>query len=367
MKQCIFILAFLSLSTFGFAGTITGVIRNTEDGKPRVVSIPLEDGQEVPTQEQIAEALTPRREHRKLHLAEMLSYLTVCLDFYDQGKATGFFYSIPLPDNPSLHLPVIVSNRHATENASRTSFVLTLVSNSNDLPTTNSISVTIDNRENPWIHHPDPRIDLSVLPIGRKLNELEFHGLIPFIAPMNSSFIPDDDYMQSITQTDDVIMIGYPAGLRDEVNNQPIFRKGILATSPSKNFGGERKFLVDMAVYPGSSGSPVLLFSETAYLARGLEQPGLHFDGRLKLIGINAATYQSTVTGQVIPVPIPTVVEERHVSALETTEGGSSDSQRIWVGLTNVPNSIGIIIHASCLKEMEAYVRNCVLGVVRGE
>lgn len=184
---------------------------------------------------------------------------------------------------------------------------------------------------------------------------------------MNSSFIPDDDYMQSITQTDEVIMIGYPGGLRDELNNQPIFRKGILATSPSKNFGGERKFLIDMPVYGGSSGSPILLFSETEHLERGGTQAGIHLGGRLKLMGINAATFTSTETGLIVQIPVPTVVEGSVDGNTESATTETTSPQYLWGSLTRIPNNIGVVIHASCLKDMETYVARRVLGGVDDE
>lgn len=369
MKQLILNCTFISLTAnLCFASNIVGVTKNTESGTPKVISIPMEDGQEVPSQQQLQQAVMPKTEHRNLYPAEQLSYLTVCLSFKSSNavsSATGFYYSIPHPTNPTLHIPVIISNKHATKDALETKIVLTLSSNS--LPSMQSFPITIINRTNPWINHPDPSIDLSVLPIGALLNELELHGVVPFIAPMDSSLIPDDDYMKTITQTDEVIMIGYPGGLRDEVNNQPIFRKGILATSPSKNFGGERKFLIDMPVYGGSSGSPVLLFSETAHLERGGTQPGIHFSGRLKLIGINAATFTSTETGMIVQIPVPTVVENNIDEITESSTNATISTQYLLGTLTRIPNNIGVVIHASCLKDMETYVASRVLGGVDNE
>ena len=156
-------------------------------------------------------------------------------------------------------------------------------------------------------------------------------------------------------------MIGYPGGLWDNVNNQPIFRKGILATSPSKNFGGRREFLIDMPVYWGSSGSPVLLFSEGAFLDRrkGEGLKGVMLGGRLKLLGINYATITNTVKGKVVPVPVPTVVEDTEPTDNTTNGQQRSVAQRFELeAKMGVPNNIGIIIHASRLKEIEEMFAN---------
>jgi hypothetical protein len=67
-------------------------------------------------------------------------------------------------------------------------------------------------------------------------------------------------------------MIGYPAGLYDERNASPIWRIGIIATSPLVGYAFTPLyqkayklpsfidgFLVDAPVYPGSSGSAVVI------------------------------------------------------------------------------------------------------------
>ena len=168
-------------------------------------------------------------------------------------------------------------------------------------------------------------------------------GKKPFFFALNSSYIADEEYLKSITQTDEVIMIGYPGGLWDDVNNQPIFRKGILATSPRKNFQGRREFLIDMPVYWGSSGSPVLLFSDGMYFDRNSGSGML--GGRVKLLGINYATITNTVTGKVVPVPVPTVVESEPDTRSATNSQVPNTTQRFSLeAKMGIPNNIGIII-----------------------
>ena len=55
-----------------------------------------------------------------------------------------------------------------------------------------------------------------------------------------------------------VFMVGYPIGLWDNVHNRPLIRRGITATDPRLDFEGRPEFVVDMASFPGSSGSPVI-------------------------------------------------------------------------------------------------------------
>lgn len=364
----IFAVFLVYFSCSGYAANVVHIIETVSDGTTNISAMAMNDTPRADFSQAQPGVAISLATLPVLAPAELLSYSTVCLYFTSSNSvssATGFYYSIPHPSQPSLHIPVIVCNKHATKDALKTRIDLTLTSNS--LPSTNSLPLIIDNGCFAWIHHPDPSVDLSVLPIGIIWNELEAHGIRPFTIPMNASIIPTDDYMKRITQFDEVIMIGYPGGLRDEVNNQPIFRRGSLATSPLKNFGGERKFLINMPVYPGSSGSPVLYLANSGVFAGPSGDPGIRFDLRVKLVGINSATYMSTVTGKVIPVPVPTVVEDGPTPDIAPAEGEMTGPRYRLETQSNVPNSIGIIIHAACLKEMETYILDRVLGGARNE
>lgn len=61
---------------------------------------------------------------------------------------------------------------------------------------------------------------------------------------------------------ENVVMVGYPNGLYDTVNNYPLFRTGKTATHPAIDYNGKKKALLDMACLPGSSGSPVFILDE---------------------------------------------------------------------------------------------------------
>lgn len=365
MKLVMKVLSVCAFTVSCYGGNIVGYTTEVLNGKTNVVTVSIKDDKmrENVQTKQVAQAVTPRMDRPKLHMAELLSYVTVrltCVRANGTSCGTGFFYDIPHITDPALHLPVIVSNRHVVKDVVETIVVLTLA-DTNFFPSSETYAIKINNRAFPWIGHPDASVDLSVLPIVPVLNHMQSQGKKPFFFPLNSSFIPDEEYLKSVTQTDEVIMIGYPGGLWDNVNNQPIFRKGILATSPSKNFGGRREFLIDMPVYWGSSGSPVLLFSEGTHYdrSRGQGAGGVVLGGRLKLLGINYATITNTVTGKVVPVPVPTVVED-----VVPTDNAANGQQRNVAqrfeleAKMGVPNNIGIIIHASRLMEIEEMFAN---------
>jgi hypothetical protein len=55
----------------------------------------------------------------------------------------------------------------------------------------------------------------------------------------------------------EVLFVGYPNDVYDQVNNLPVIRAGKIASMPKVDFNGKPEFLIDAHVWPGSSGSPV--------------------------------------------------------------------------------------------------------------
>lgn len=111
--------------------------------------------------------------------------------------------------------------------------------------------------EESWFFHPDPNVDLCAMPLAEILYTLKAKGIFPFFAPFDDSLIPSEEDLESLTALEDIVMIGYPNGVWDDVNNQPILRKGITATHPNKDYKGRKEFMGDIASFPGSSGSPI--------------------------------------------------------------------------------------------------------------
>jgi len=66
-----------------------------------------------------------------------------------------------------------------------------------------------------------------------------------------------------------IVMLGYPAGIYDPNNAQPVLREGVIASEPARDYSFDPNmkyyvaspipgFLIDANVYPGSSGSVVI-------------------------------------------------------------------------------------------------------------
>jgi hypothetical protein len=199
-------------------------------------------------------------------LSEQLLFSTVRIETNTKngihGTGTGFFFRIKIDENR--HLPLIITNKHVTADAKAGQFFLHERDTTKESPTPSgqSFVVGFDNFESRWIGHPNSNVDLCAMPFGPIGAQSESQGKNPFSISLGEDVIWSDDDLSTLSAVEDVVMIGYPIGLWDEKNNLPIFRRGITATHPAIDFQGRSEGVIDIAVFPGSSGSPVLLLNE---------------------------------------------------------------------------------------------------------
>ena len=222
-------------------------------------------------------------------------------------NGTGFFFNFEHGDLP---FPAIVTNRHVLEGAHLVEYTLREIDPAAPLKVIGNNFIQQNNAEGLIVLHPDPDIDLAILPIGHALYELEEErGRHPVIAEITSNHFADkNDPMWDETLLP-VQMIGYPNGLFDEVNNRPIVRSGHIATSFPMDFNGKPEFVVDMACFPGSSGSPVFSFHEGVVEREGKKAIGYRFG----LLGVLYAGPLISQNGQIIRENIPSTTEQVYV------------------------------------------------------
>ncbi len=106
--------------------------------------------------------------------------------------------------------------------------------------------------------------------------------------------------------------VGYPNGLWDRKNNLPIARRGITASPVAVDWNGRNEFLIDCAVYPGSSGSPIYLFSPSG--TRLTTGHRLVPTNEVMLLGVVKSVFMQTVPGDVRMVPVPTGTEKQNLA-----------------------------------------------------
>jgi hypothetical protein len=252
------------------------------------------------------------------------------------GTGTGFFYAFC--QDGERNVPAIVTNKHVVAGALRGHFSLTLRGADGGPLVGQHITIELDNFAGRWIHHPDAAVDLCAMPIAPLLREAEALQRSFFFISLDHKLLPSDEELRELGALEEILMIGYPNGIWDSINNMPILRRGVTATHPNLNYEGRREFLIDAACFPGSSGSPVFLFNVGSWSDRrgNIIMGSL----RLKLLGVLYAGPQHTATGEVRIVNIPT--------------------QQKAVAISSIPNNLGLIIKASRLIEIDNIMRTMI-------
>jgi hypothetical protein len=241
---------------------------------------------------------------------------------------TGFYYTFLSDLNTNNAIPVIVTCKHVIANSNIGILDFSL-GKTNELGRLQPhFRVTLTNFESYWIKHPDSNIDVAIMPIGSFLKNLAIDGKRLDWFSFKEGYLLTDQEVAQIGVFQNVKFIGYPIGISDELNNLPIVREGMTATDISIDYEGRKEFMIDAAVFPGSSGSPVVIAEQGIYsnIAGGLSS-----GNELYLLGILFAGPQYNDKGHIVIQNIPTSYETNT--------------------LTSIPCNLGLVIKAEVLND----------------
>lgn len=203
-----------------------------------------------------------------LTITEQLMYSTVRLTMeYNSGQrghATSFVYTWQQEQRT---YAALITCAHAIKNAQNIKITLHkghLASSNNPEPIEEDYHDTVQLKPGiNFIEHHNIDIDLCAIDFIAIWTKAYEAGINLYQVSLDDSAIADNPVLSEyLSAVEDVLMIGYPNGLIDEVNNFPIFRKGITATHPGLDFNMRPLVAVDIACFPGSSGSPILIVHE---------------------------------------------------------------------------------------------------------
>lgn len=275
----------------------------------------------------------------QLSIYEQLCFCTTRIETEDSNRnkysGTGFFFGLTVDDGI---VPLLITNKHVVKGMEKGGFRITMSDAEGQPVYEQHEPVTWETDfSKRWIFHPDPNVDLCVLPIAGLLDNVKQQGYEPFFRYLSDTMIPKHADLKSLDAIENVVMIGYPNGLWDSVNNMPIVRRGITATPVYLNYEGKREFVIDAACFPGSSGSPVLICDIGGYTDKkgtlNLGHP------RIMFLGILYAGPQLTVAGEIKIVTIP------HV-------------QQRAVSISSIPNNLGFIIKSECILDFIPIIKD---------
>ena len=240
-------------------------------------------------------------------ISDQLRYMTVrILTSQNQtknwtGTGTGFLYYF---NKDEIIAPLLVTNKHVIDGAQviGLNFHVTLDNNETPLPGSGRL-ITFSVDQVPIIRHPDPNVDLAAIAVAPLLEHAGTNeGWQPYIKCLDKTHLPSTEMMADFGSLEDVVMVGYPTGLVDAVNNFPVVRRGITSTPYTADYQGKREFLADIPVYGGSSGSPIFVVNEGSYSTANALVMGTRF----ALIGVLYAGHTETMNGQIVAEPVPT-------------------------------------------------------------
>ncbi len=231
-----------------------------------------------------------------LTVTEQMMYSTVRIaddSTHPTRWGTGFLFG--LFHTPDTTVFVIVTNKHVIEGLTKCSFAVASRKSNGSPDLDNHILVEISDIQMASLAH--PTADLVIIFVGRLFDELINNGKIPFVVTLSPELIPTTDELKSLMPVEQILTVGYPGVVWDDVHNLPVFHRGYTATAPYIDFKGRKEFLIDIATWPGASGSPVMLFNDSGWITRN---GGTVLGGpRIKLLGIVYGVAAQDVSGAV--------------------------------------------------------------------
>lgn len=266
---------------------------------------------------------------------EQVQHATVmirCVNKAGQSSSgTGFLFAFF--KSAGREVQAIVTNKHVVAGAEKGWFRWTL-RNSAGGPDYGKFHDVVYEKdfESGWFPHPDPAVDLTIFPLGNTFETLATAGKSTYAIFADEASIPADETFKELLPLEDVLVVGYPDGISDIRNNIPVFRRGITATPANIDFEGRKEFLIDAAIYPGSSGSPVFVYNQGSWLNRNNQ---VQLGTRLMLVGIVYAVAQHSVSGDLMIVPAPTQKQ---------------------ISVSQIPNNLGLCIKSSRILEFEPLI-----------
>jgi hypothetical protein len=197
-----------------------------------------------------------------------------------QGKqGTGFFVLDPLTPGPppyTVHV-LIVTNKHVIDadpegRKSATSAHLSLIRKNPDgsfTPASGDYPLRTRDGVPIWREHPDENVDVLAIDAGPLVSAIP--GMVDTLLEPKSLCSAADWSRYDVRAGQNVLVVGYPAGIREVATNRPIVRHGIISSDPQATFTTTRRkgdveeerivrgFIIDCQGLRGSSGSPVIL------------------------------------------------------------------------------------------------------------
>lgn len=233
---------------------------------------------------------------KPISISEKMLYNTVRLEGLDGSSGTGFFFKFNINNK---FYDVLITNKHVINNDEKATMKFWLHFKEGDEASDENYEVILTTK---WFFH--PKQDLCFCFVNPLFKEVKKRtGKEVYYITANEELIYSEEKLKSLSTLESVVMIGYPNGLWDCIHNYPLFRTGFTSAHPGYDFNEKNIGLVDIACFPGSSGSPIYILNENGYS----DKEGNNYLGskRLIFLGILFAGPTRSINGEIIVVDIP--------------------------------------------------------------
>lgn len=240
-------------------------------------------------------------------IADQLFYTTIYIETQnDEVGATGTGFLVEYETDRGL-MPVLVTNKHVFEGAKIARFRAVATAPQGG-PSQRATRVSVEEFNSPgtWVPHPDPNVDVAVFPFGAVQRQMAKQGARAFTKAFAADIFLTERQARELDAIESVLFVGYPSGLYDTASWLPVARRGQTATPIYNDYKHLPSFLIDASVFPGSSGSPVVLYDRGMYVDR---TGAANIGSRFHLIGVVASVHTRQVRGELVVTqnaPVPT-------------------------------------------------------------
>lgn len=149
---------------------------------------------------------------------------------------------------------VLVTNKHVVEGQGQAVLHFIAADDGGTSPKLGTeIAVAVDSAS--FVGHPDPNIDVAIMPLGGLIDQLQASGRAPFVLHVDSAIAATPEVLTAYEPIEPVIFIGYPNGLYDSGSLLPIARRGHSATALNVDYEGKPIFLIDASVFRARAGA----------------------------------------------------------------------------------------------------------------
>lgn len=228
-------------------------------------------------------------------IADQLFYTTVFIEsFTPTTRSTGTGFIINYPAENGQIRPVLITNKHVIQGAVEVAFTMPAAEETGEPAKRGTRMVLSGFNTNSWVGHPDAGVDVGVMFFAGILEAMSNNNAPAFYRAFEPEMLVTQETANSLDAIEDVTMIGYPNGLFDQSSMLPIARRGQTATPIFNDYNDLPAFLIDASVFPGSSGSPVMLYDRGTFTTR---DGTTHIGSRMAVLGIVAAVHTRQVNG----------------------------------------------------------------------